>query len=199
MEISEISSFDFIARTYKELFDGFDGVAILAGGAFSSCLARRKIKDLDIFTNDPEKVITWLTDEPRDLQITHNNNFICNLKYKGLTVQVIKSHQFESATATIAEFDYTIVCCAWDGKELTYHDRFFLDNAQLRLVVNALPKPLSTLRRLTKYCGRGYFACPVGLGKLARAINELKIDWDNPQENSIDFYPDGTPTFRGLD
>jgi hypothetical protein len=41
--------------------------------------------------------------------------------------------------------------------------------------------------------------CPVALSRLAKEINLLKIDWDNPDQNVIDFDPDGTSTFRVID
>lgn len=41
--------------------------------------------------------------------------------------------------------------------------------------------------------------CPVGLAEILKKINLNPIDWENPDENELEFYPDGTPTFRGLD
>jgi hypothetical protein len=38
-----------------------------------------------------------------------------------------------------------------------------------------------------------------GLVNKTIAINNLTIDWENPDENSIEFYPDGTPKFNGID
>ena len=37
------------------------------------------------------------------------------------------------------------------------------------------------------------------LAKILKKIQENPIDWNNPSENEFEFYPDGTPTFRGLD
>lgn len=78
-------------------------------------------------------------------------------------------------------------------------ERFYIDNAQKRLVVKSLPRPLSTVKRAIKYSGRGYKMCPVGLAKILKAVQDNPINWENPSENEIEFYPDGTPTFRGLD
>ena len=200
-KIDDVAKFWLIKNLHNELFgeDLFDDLpqAFIAGGCFNSLLGGRPIKDIDIFSPTPEKVIKHLSEI--GLKIQRENDFICNFKHKKFIIQVIKKFIYTDARAVIDSFDYTIVCAAYDGKDLVVNERFFIDNAQRRLVVNSLPKPLSTLRRLAKYSSRGYTACPVGLGKLARAINELTIDWENPQENEIDFYPDGTPTFRGLD
>jgi hypothetical protein len=82
---------------------------------------------------------------------------------------------------------------------LVVDERFYIDNAQKRLVVKALPKPLSTMKRAIKFAGRGYAMCPVALAKILKKIQESPIDWSNPSQNEIEFYPDGTPTFPGLD
>jgi hypothetical protein len=55
------------------------------------------------------------------------------------------------------------------------------------------------MKRAIKFAGRGYAMCPVALAKILKQIQENPIDWSNPSQNEIEFYPDGTPTFRGLD
>jgi len=37
------------------------------------------------------------------------------------------------------------------------------------------------------------------MSRLSKAVNLIKADWENPDENIFDFYPDGTPTVRGID
>ena len=198
MEITDIAKFAFLGIMYKELFKDAPAKAIMAGGAFSSSLVGRKVKDIDIFTDNPAALIEHLK---ANSEIKHQfeNDWVCNFGYKKYIVQVIKKYTYQTPEAVIADFDFTIVCCAYAGEKLVYHERFFADNAQMRCVVNNLSKPLSSLQRLTKYCSRGYSACPIGIGKIARAITALNIDWDNPNQNEVEFYPDGTPKFNGLD
>jgi hypothetical protein len=197
MKITDVSKFAFLEKLHKELFEDYYGNAIIAGGVFSSILADRKIKDIDIFTGSPDDLISFLGS--KGIKQTFQNDWVANFKYKKFIIQIIKKHTFTTVRQCIDEFDFTIVCAAYDGKEFVTHERFFMDNSQKRIVVNKLPKPLSSFKRLAKYCSRGYSACPVGLAAIAKSINGLQIDWSNPSQNEIEFYPDGTPSFRGLD
>jgi hypothetical protein len=170
----------------------------IAGGCMRSFLCGEKPKDIDVFTADPDSVIAFL--EKKDgFKKSFGNDFFQNFKFKDLTYQVIKKYKYNTPQETIDSFDFTLISAAYGKDGLVLHERFYIDNAQKRLVINALPLPLSTMKRALKYALRGYMLCPVSLSKLVRAINELSVDWENPDQNQIDFYPDGTPTFRGKD
>lgn len=169
----------------------------VAGGALSSLISGRRVSDWDIFSRDPKTVVSWFKKQKG--RVTFSNNFVTNIQYKGEKIQVIHQYVFNDMTATISAFDFTIVCGAFDGKEFVHHERFFIDNAQHRLVINTTLKPLNTVKRMLKYASRGYQVCPVGLASVLKTINTSSINWDDPDENIIDFYPDGTPTFRGVD
>lgn len=175
----------------------------VAGGCFAAILDGRKVKDYDIFTPNPLALCYEIDNqiENGDTHLVHGkeNDWIKNYHFKDKTIQVIKRYKFESPEATIKNFDFTIVCAAYDGENFFHHERFYLDVAQKRLVINELPKPLSTMQRALRYTRRGYTMCPIGLGKIMRQINSMRIDWDNPNENEIEFYPDGTPKFNGID
>ena len=81
-----------------------------------------------------------------------------------------------------------------------YSDRFFRDLAKKVLVIDGdLVKPLSSMSRAFKYVRRGFSICPVGIARIAQAVQELDVDWENPDDNDIMFYPDGTMKFTGLD
>ncbi len=170
----------------------------IAGGCMRSYLVGEKAKDIDIFTADPDSVINVL--EGKDgFKKTFGNDFFQNFKYKGLTYQVIKKYKYNTPQETIDSFDFTLISAAYSKDGFVAHERFYMDNAQKSLVIHNLPLPLSTMKRALKYTARGYRLCPVSLSRLVRTINELEIDWENPDQNQIDFYPDGTPTFRGKD
>ena len=109
---------------------------------------------------------------------------------------MIKKYKYKSPQETIDSFDFTIVCAAIGPEGIITDERFYIDNAQRRLVVKSLPKPLSTVKRGMKYSMRGYSMCPVGLAKILKAVQENPINWEDPEQNDIEFYPDGTPTFR---
>lgn len=184
----------------KALYDAMPAkdISWIAGGALRSYLVGDRVKDLDIFSAEPEKVeAAFKADE--SFKASFSNDFISNF-YKGdICYQVIKKYKYATPMDTINNFDFTIICAAISSEGIVAHKRFYIDNAQRRLVVSALPKPLSTVKRCMKYSLRGYNMCPVGLAKILKAVQENPIDWSDPNQNEIEFYPDGTPSFRGLD
>jgi len=170
----------------------------IAGGAMRSWLVGDRVKDIDIFSNDPNAVVRAFN-ESDDFTKSIENDFIAHFYKDNLRYEIIKKYKFASQKETIDNFDFTIICASFGADGIVCDERFYIDNAQRRLVVKALPKPLSTIKRAIKYSGRGYAMCPIGLAKILRKIQENPINWDNPSENEIEFYPDGTPAFRGLD
>lgn len=169
----------------------------VAGGAITSAVTNEKINDYDIFSPDPELIINVLL--ASSVQATFETENFVNFRFKNKKIQIIKRYKPHSPEEIFEKFDFTVVCGAYDGKNFYCHDRFWQDVANRKLVVNATTFPLKTMERVAKYARRGYKPCPVGLLKIARAINEMKIDWDNPDENQLSFYSDGTPRFIGVD
>lgn len=169
----------------------------IAGGAITAAVSGQRINDFDIFSNDPEALAVIFKHSIG--QPSFEIDAFANFYLKGDKIQLIKRYSDPTPLDTIGTFDFTIVCAAYDGKNFYHHDRFFEDLATRRLVINILPFPLKTLERLTKYCQRGYTPCPIGLMTLARTINLMTIDWNNPDENQLFFYPDGSLRFAGVD
>jgi len=169
----------------------------IAGGAITSAITGEKINDFDLFSPTPEKLRDRLKKSIG--YTTFEHDFFTNFRIANQKVQVITRYSPESQEAIFNTFDFTINCGAYDGLTFAYHDRFWQDIATKRLVVNELFFPLKTMERVAKYSRRGYKVCPVGLLNIAKAINALQIDWDNPSENDLSFYPDGTPRFMGPD
>jgi hypothetical protein len=185
-----LGKLDFLFKDAKTKF-------WIAGGCFIGIVTGSKIKDIDVFASDPLAVIAEFKE--RGYKEAFENDWVKNFRHAGMTVQVIKKYTYDTPQQTLDDFDFTIVCAAYDGKEFITHERFFLDVAQRRIVIANLVKPLNTLKRALKYASRGFVMCPVGMSRLAKAINLLRVDWENPDENILDYYPDGTPTFRGID
>lgn len=203
LPITDVAAFAGIGKLWTNLFgkiaeDPKAPLAIIAGGCFSSILAGRKIKDVDVFSDDSSSLIALLKANLK-LEPSFENNWVCNFKVGKYTVQIVKGYEYVTPVQVVSDFDFTIVCAAYDGKALTVNTRFFIDNAQRKLVINNLPKPLSTMQRMVKYASRGYAVCPKGLAEVARAINLMEINWADPDANKIEFYPDGAPKFLGLD
>jgi hypothetical protein len=169
----------------------------IAGGAITSAITGEKINDYDLFSPTPEKLRDRLKESIG--YTTFEHDFFTNFRIANQKVQVITRYSPESQEAIFNTFDFTINCGAYDGLTFAHHDRFWQDIATKRLVVNELFFPLKTMERVAKYSRRGYKVCPVGLLNIAKAINALQIDWDNPSENDLSFYPDGTPRFMGPD
>jgi hypothetical protein len=169
-----------------------------AGGALSDLARGTMFKDIDVFTPNPALVLERLAE--CDIKPYYQiEGHVANFVIKGHTVQLVLGYSPSSPDAIIDLFDFTAVCGVYTPDGFTCHPRFWQDNATKRLVINNLPKPLSTLERITKYCRKGFRCCPIGLSRVARTINEMTIDWDNPKENEMQFYPDGTPRFMGID
>jgi len=208
----KIPAFAILNGIYEELDDLINGeqkgssVAMrgldipfwIAGGALSDLSRGEMFKDIDIFSPNPKVILGRLKDAEH-FPYFEAADRVSNYKIMGHTVQVVTGYGPQNPSEIIELFDFTAVCGVYDGDTFVSHVRFWQDNATKRLVINNLPKPLSTLERITKYCRKGFRCCPIGLARIARAINELQMDWDNPKENEINFYPDGTPRFAGID
>ena len=169
----------------------------IAGGAITAAITGAKINDFDLFSPEPQRIVDILKEEIG--YSTFENEHFVNFYVDGQKVQVILRYSPESPEAIFETFDFTIVCGAYDGVTFYCHDRFWQDIASKRLVVNKLYFPLRSMERMAKYSGRGYTPCPFGLLELAKTINGMTIDWDNPNENDLSFYSDGTPRFNGPD
>jgi hypothetical protein len=177
------------------------GEVVIAGGAFTKVFTGQKPNDIDLFFKTEEAALaaTHLI-KSLNYKITFENEWVTNFKVKGQKCQIVKKYYAPSLETIIDQFDFTICKFAYDGVDIAYNKRFFKDLAKSRLVIDGLlVKPLNTLKRSYKYIGRGFTICPIGMAKLAKAINALEIDWDNPDQNTLEFYPDGHPSFRGID
>ena len=169
----------------------------IAGGAVTSAVTGSRINDYDVFSSTPNLLVALLKE--KGVTVTYENPYFVNFKIAGRKVQVITRFEYPSMEQTVKEFDFTVVCGAYDGETFVFHDRFWQDIATRRLVINKITFPLKTMDRVAKYAKRGFTACPVGLLNIAKAIHALEIDWDSPDENQLSFYPDGTPRFVGVD
>lgn len=175
----------------------------LAGGSLSSLCTKRMVHDYDIFSNDPEAIVTYLKKfvhkQNNSSSKIFENDQVCNAYHNGIKIQVIKQYPFNTAQQLVEYFDFTVCAAAYDGQSFYAHDRFFIDNAQRRLVINNLPHPLATFRRTYKYASYGYEMCPIAMNTILKTVTAMNIDFDNPLDNPIMFYPDGGLRFTGVD
>lgn len=172
----------------------------IAGGAVRDYFARMNCEsDIDVFFRSQEDVNTAAVAMANlsGARLIYSNDTAVGYVYKGREVQLIQRHFFGSPQETIAAFDFTVCCCAVDLNGTYAHEHFADDLAGRRLAINSLPFPLSTLERLQRYVRKGFLACNGTLLEIARAIQSL--DLQNPQENTLTFYPNGVARFARYD
>jgi hypothetical protein len=173
-----------------------------AGGCFTSIFRNKKINDIDVFFRCEEDFL-----KAKELLLatgTHKfgfeNDFVCNIYHDKMKIQLVKKHYHPTPQECIDTFDFTVVKFAYDANFIFYNKRFFKDLAKNRIVVDdKLIKPLNSIKRAFKYTQRGFQLCPKGMARLIKECNELTVDWNSPDQNIIEFYPDGTATFLGID
>jgi hypothetical protein len=172
----------------------------ISGGALRDYLLEERVKDIDVFvaSKEAEDSIIEKLRGIREVKVLSETPQIFNITYKKRWFQIIKNKYYNlSNTSLIDSFDYTICCAMLTHNEFKCHPRFFEDTLTKRLVINRLDFPLSSLQRLQKYIKKGYTICNVGMLDLSKAI--AKIDFNNPSTNQLEFYPDKSPRFRGVD
>jgi len=176
----------------------------IAGGCFKSIFSRQKVNDIDIFFNNEtslSKAIS-LFENHEDYVNGFNDQFVYNFYHKKnhTKIQLIKKYLYNSISECIDSFDFSVCKFAYDGKNVAYSYRFFRDLAKKVLIFDGkIIKPLSTYMRVLKYLKQDFTICNVGMLTLAKEINNLEIDWNNPDHNVIQFYPNNTPKFMGID
>ncbi len=173
----------------------------IAGGAVRDYFARVKSdSDIDVFfaSNEAQQSqAASLESALSGSKKVYDNETATGFVWRSQVVQLIKRHYFASPAETIKAFDFTVCCAAVDLNGVYVHEHFFEDLAGRRLAINSLPFPLSTLQRLQKYVQKGFLACNGTLLELSKAIQGL--DLDNPNENVLSFYPNGSPRFARYD
>jgi hypothetical protein len=175
----------------------------IAGGAIRDYLSNEETKDIDIFTANKEaedKLLAWFKDttNTNKIEVMNENTQLANFKLNGKWFQVIKGKHYDMATdALIESFDYTICGAMLVDDRFATLPTFFQDTLAKHLRINKITFPLSTLERMQKYIQKGYTACNGTL--LAVAQSQVTVNFANPQEDTLRFYPDGTPRFFGVD
>lgn len=185
----------------------------VAGGAVRSFFAGEKIQDVDCFFLSSEMATkakdALLADQEIKAQVLYENDHVYKMSCKLGLIDLVR-RPFLSPTQTLEGFDFTVCCAAvaWQSESvpsaerqllLVYHDTFFIDLAKRRLVISAdpLPFPLSTLQRLHRFAHRNFWACNGTMLTIAKAM--ARVQFDDPQQNTIQFYPDKTPRFVRYD
>lgn len=188
----------------KNFFDHFPDCKFwIAGGALRDYWTIGYCSsDVDFFFNDRKDIVQTLLILRRDFKFKHYlitaNAIKGTAVMNGKTVQIdLVKRLFPTPQHTIEEFDFTVVCCAIDREKMYYNPSFPFDLLKKKLVINALPFPLSTFQRVQKYVNKGYSICNGGILTISKAL--AKVDYEKPEENSLEFYPDGSVRFLRWD
>ena len=172
----------------------------IAGGALRDSLVGDKLKDIDIFCKDEKAVQqleAWFASQ-EGVKIMEGNSILSNYKLDDYWFQIIRDKFFDlNSKELIENFDFSICGIMMHNDEIRVTEHFFEDLATKRLRIQTIPYPLSTLERLQKYVKKGYNACNGTLLEIAKGIQT--VDLNNPNEDTLRFYPDGTPRFFGVD
>lgn len=175
----------------------------IAGGSIRDYLSNEDVKDIDVFSQSQEaedKILAWFKDQnnPNKIEIMNENSQLANFKLDGRWIQVIKGKFYNMETDAVVEsFDFTICGAMLVDDRFATLPTFFQDTLAKHLRINKITFPLSTLERMQKYIKKGYTACNGTL--LAIAQSQATVNFNNPSEDTLRFYPDGTPRFFGID
>lgn len=161
----------------------------VAGGALRAYLSDEKISDIDLFSNDRRhlaRLVIILRKELKFKPYIITKSAIkgwCDYKGKKFKVDVVK-RLFNDPQHTLDNFDFTVCCFATDGTFFYYHKTAAFDLLKKRLVINNLPSPVDSLKRMQRYIQKGYFACNGTLLTIAKEISMI----DSSDESIFEFY-----------
>ena len=151
--------------------------------------------DIDVFFASPEDLAEGIRSlEETDARLIYSRKNVQGYIFKRRKIELIKNRFFPGPEETIDEFDFTVCCAAinhWG--RVVVHPNFFEDLAANRLVIHQLDYPLGTLARLPRYVEKGFKPCNGTLLRLAKAIQS--IDFDDPEQNKLEFYSSGKQRF----
>jgi hypothetical protein len=152
----------------------------IAGGSLRRTLQGKEPEsDFDFFFRDADQLALFVRKlEDRGLEkireTAHHVHYRGRLGSEAALrdVQCIRFSFYESASAVINSFDYTICMLAFDGKTLTLGDFTLWDLGRKRLAIHKISFPVSTMRRMLKYTSQGFTACKGCLASILKSVPE---------------------------
>lgn len=151
----------------------------VAGGALRDYFIDgdcRNSKDIDIFFKNNKDLKQALDQFNKSITPVFSNDCVTNFKIKGYTIQFIGAYFFKNPQETINKFDFTACSAAVDKKTIYFAESFFEDINKKSLIIQRLPYPCATLKRLQRYVKKGFTIDGASLHQLAIAINEMDPD-----------------------
>jgi hypothetical protein len=189
-------------RTYIELLKmlpmGIENYNVwFGGGCYVRKLLGEKVADIDFFGSTRRELArftVFLRSKGFKLYFSNRNAIkgYIDLNGKRVNIDVIKI-LFKNEIETINKFDFSVSKIVTNPKESKcyFYQSTFVDLLRKRLVIpHELTAPIGTLKRLQKYVKRGFSACDGTMLTLSKAMSA--IDFNDPSQNMIEFYPDGS-------
>lgn len=191
--MNEFDLEEFLARSTDKPFDETTLRSVLdklppcsktgpwiAGGALRRTLQGKEPEsDFDFFFRDADQLRDF-TERLEKQGLAKIRETEHHVHYRGrLTadgperdIQCIRFSFYQSASAVIDSFDYTICMLAFDGITLTVGEYTLWDLGRKRLAIHKITYPVATMRRMLKYTRQGFTACKGCLTAILRAVPE---------------------------
>jgi hypothetical protein len=147
----------------------------LAGGSITSYLSDQPINDFDFYSNNPTQFI-------HDLElitpVVNKNPYSYDFMLNGNKIQVT-DHPYTDPIHTLYNYDYTVCCIAFDGKNIYYAEEFWDDihNKVLRFRKNNV-HPFNAFERLIKYTKRGFSPTAETMLRVGKDLSKYGYAWD---------------------
>lgn len=203
--MQQFSLSEFLARSTDKPFEETELATVLqalpdcskdgpwiAGGALRRTLqGKEPDSDFDFFFRDADQLQSFVSkleemglEKVRETQ--HHVHYSGRLGEGGKfrDIQCIRFAFYQSASAVIDSFDYTICMFAFDGVILTAGDFALWDLGRRRLAINKITYPVATMRRMLKYASQGFTACK---GCLAAILTATADTPELRQQLSIEY------------
>lgn len=179
----------FRSYYFNHLSEDLNKKVWIAGGAVRDWFSKSKKTDIDFFCEDRKAMadlLRWLRNNRSYKHYLITKNAIkgtIEINGKKYDVDIVKK-PFQNPTDCIEKFDFTVCCFAVNFTNFYYHVSAPMDLLKMKLVINELPHPVDTLKRLNKYIKKGFNACNGTLMTLAKSLAE-----QDPNDESIfEFY-----------
>lgn len=179
----------FNSLFFKYLTDELKQNVWIAGGAVRDWFLKSEKTDIDFFAKDRKSMadlLRWLRNNKGYKHYIITKNAVKGYIIVGnnrIDVDIVKK-EFQNPTDSIEKFDFTVCCFAVNSNNFYYHVSAPMDLLKKKLVINELPHPVDTLKRMNKYVAKGFIACNGTLMTLAKSIAEQ----DPNNEDLFTFY-----------
>lgn len=174
------------------------GQGFIAGGFARYCLSNNNEpiipNDIDIFCGDIATFESVSTLFKRHPDIVRKSDSEIETKYEyrvafgyhkdAYSIQLIKPAEIKNMVSdgdfvrVLDNFDFTIAKCAVlpDGRGIAHKD-FDLHDSESKLVITNIHCPISSAKRVIKYCGKGFTVESKELLKLFRDYENRPQEW----------------------